>query len=182
MRTKKAFTLVELLIVIAIIGILTAILTFSFMEAQKRTRDTKRKSDLKTIQVAFEAYKTQKGKYPLQCSNTITRGINIGFQKIDSDGFGCLADGSIHDLIVSNYISSAPIDPKPYTDENGGVVGGYYLHTTDITGRDFKIISYHPELLSEDADCQSIAGEYYDPAAPCTDYQVSSNSEATKTW
>ncbi len=54
---KKGFTLIELLIVIAIIGMLSAMLVPNFMGARERARDTQRKSDLKQIQKAFEMYK-----------------------------------------------------------------------------------------------------------------------------
>src|SRR3989344_3650473 len=58
------FTLMELLIVIAILGILVAIGLSSFMSAQKKSRDTKRKNDLRQITLAMEAYVNDKGIYP----------------------------------------------------------------------------------------------------------------------
>ncbi|MGB9883476.1 MAG: type II secretion system protein [Microgenomates group bacterium] len=53
---KKAFTLLELLVVIGIIAILVALGTTSYSTAQKKSRDAKRKSDLKAIQNALEQY------------------------------------------------------------------------------------------------------------------------------
>lgn len=61
---KKAFTLVELLIVMSIIGILAAIGLGSFTTAQMRGRDAERKSDLKQISHALELYYSDYGKYP----------------------------------------------------------------------------------------------------------------------
>ena len=200
MKRKKAFTLVELLVVIGIIGILTAILTFSFLQAQKRSRDTKRKSDLKTLQVAFEAYKTQQGKYPLSCTNGAATSLSrtsvftengttftatTNWPRIDVANFGCTDAGSIYDLLTKSYIASVPLDPNPTPASSGAVSGGYYMFTK-LDGSNFKIVSYSPELMdiTMGAECKNIAGEYYDAASGgnCKDYQVSSNSEVTKLW
>ncbi|MDD5466135.1 MAG: prepilin-type N-terminal cleavage/methylation domain-containing protein [Candidatus Omnitrophica bacterium] len=66
---RRGFTLLELLIVIAIIGILVAMGTVSYSTAQKRARDSKRQGDLKAIQNAFEQYYSKNnGNYPSSCS------------------------------------------------------------------------------------------------------------------
>jgi len=56
MRKNKGFSLLELLVVIGIISILLAIAASSYSTAQKKTRDTRRAADLKTIQQAAEQY------------------------------------------------------------------------------------------------------------------------------
>lgn len=53
---KKAFTLIELLIVIGLIGILIAISVTSYGTIQKKSRDTRRINDLKSVQNAFEQF------------------------------------------------------------------------------------------------------------------------------
>lgn len=63
-KNSKAFTLVELLIVMSIIGVLASIGIGSFMTAQMRGRDTQRKSDLKQVSHALELYYSDHGKYP----------------------------------------------------------------------------------------------------------------------
>ncbi len=64
-NTKKAFTLIELLMVISIIGILSSIVLTSISGATKKARDTVRKSDLSQIQKALEVYQTDHdGRYP----------------------------------------------------------------------------------------------------------------------
>jgi prepilin-type N-terminal cleavage/methylation domain-containing protein len=68
-HTKKAFTLLELLIVIAIIGILVSIGVASYAQAQKKARDSRRTSDMKAVQAAFEQYYADNnGNYPLACA------------------------------------------------------------------------------------------------------------------
>lgn len=61
---KKAFTLIEMLIVIVIIGILASALIPRLQAVQARARDSKRKVDLRTIYNANEIYFLDVGKYP----------------------------------------------------------------------------------------------------------------------
>lgn len=56
MKKLKGFSLLELLVVVGIISILLSIVASSYSTAQKKTRDAKRSSDLKTIQQAAEQY------------------------------------------------------------------------------------------------------------------------------
>lgn len=53
---KKAFTLLEILVVIGIIAVLVGLTTSSYSIAQKKARDAKRKSDLKSVQNCLEQY------------------------------------------------------------------------------------------------------------------------------
>ena len=53
---KRAFTLIELLIVVAIIAILAAIAVPNFLEAQTRARVSRVQSDMRTLAVAVETY------------------------------------------------------------------------------------------------------------------------------
>jgi len=58
------FTLIELLIVVAIIAILAAIAVPNFLEAQARAKVAHEKHDLRTIDVALEAYCLDNNEYP----------------------------------------------------------------------------------------------------------------------
>ena len=62
----RAFTLIELLIVIAIILILIAIALPNFLEAQIRARVTKAKADMRSIHTAQEMYFTDFKIYPAE--------------------------------------------------------------------------------------------------------------------
>lgn len=57
---QRGFTLIELMIVIAIIGILTGLVTVNLADARERARDVQRKTDLKALQQALELYKNDK--------------------------------------------------------------------------------------------------------------------------
>ncbi|MCL5434895.1 MAG: type II secretion system protein GspG [Patescibacteria group bacterium] len=70
---KKGFTLVELLIVVAIIGVLATLLMVNFVGVRQRARDAQRKSDLRQIQSALEIYRADNSAYPLTVS-----GLNSG--------------------------------------------------------------------------------------------------------
>ena len=84
----KAFTLIELLIVIAIIGILAGILFVSIGQSPlEAARDTKRVADLQNLHKALQIYYTTntavKFSYPLALTD-----------------------------LVPNYIAGVPLDPK----------------------------------------------------------------------
>jgi len=62
---KRAFTLIELLIVVAIIAILAAIAVPNFLEAQVRSKVSRAQADMRSIATALEAYRLDNNDYPL---------------------------------------------------------------------------------------------------------------------
>jgi len=65
MRTSlRAFTLIELLIVVAIIAILAAIAVPNFLEAQTRSKVSRFMADLRTCATGMEAYYVDANRYP----------------------------------------------------------------------------------------------------------------------
>ncbi len=96
MKTKKAFTLIELLIVVAIIGILAAIAVPNFMNAQVRANIAKVESDMKSLSTSLEAYALDHNGYP-------------GDHDLDRYMFG--EDGLFHLTTPISYISALPSDP-----------------------------------------------------------------------
>jgi prepilin-type N-terminal cleavage/methylation domain-containing protein len=62
-KFSRGFSLLELLVVISIIGILISIGTVAFTSAQKTSRDSRRRGDIKAMQDAFEQYNADKGSY-----------------------------------------------------------------------------------------------------------------------
>jgi len=61
---RQGFSLIELLVVIALIGILTAIATASYTTMQKKSRDSRRVSDMKAIQQGLEQSFSDNATYP----------------------------------------------------------------------------------------------------------------------
>ena len=62
-KTRTAFTLIELLIVVAIIAILAAIAVPNFLEAQTRSKVSRCKSDMRTLKTGLEAYRVDYNRY-----------------------------------------------------------------------------------------------------------------------
>src|SRR3954453_20338717 len=63
MKKSTAFTLIELLIVVAIIAILAAIAVPNFLEAQVRAKVSRVSTDMRSVTVALEAYAVDTNKY-----------------------------------------------------------------------------------------------------------------------
>lgn len=63
MHTKKAFTLIELMIVVAIIGILAAIAVPNFIKFQCRSKQSEAKGNLKALYVSQEAFRAENDTY-----------------------------------------------------------------------------------------------------------------------
>ena len=60
---REAFTLIELLIVVAIIAILAAIAVPNFLEAQTRSKVSRVKADMRSMRTAMEAYRVDYNRY-----------------------------------------------------------------------------------------------------------------------
>ncbi len=64
-RSNSGFSLLELLVVLSIMAILVTLSISSFSTAQRKSRDSKRKSDIRQIQGSLEQYYAVCGyKYP----------------------------------------------------------------------------------------------------------------------
>ncbi len=64
MRKLRAFTLIELLIVVAIIAILAAIAVPNFLEAQVRSKVSRVRSDMRSLATGLESYYIDNNQYP----------------------------------------------------------------------------------------------------------------------
>jgi type II secretion system protein G len=97
MRTqvKRAFTLIEILIVVVILGILAAIVIPQFTNASTQASESSLKSQLQTIRGQLELYKVQ-----------------------HNDVYPDLVNNQWADLVNENFLQSAPKNPLQM-DANG---------------------------------------------------------------
>ena len=63
-RVRAGFTLTELMIVVAIVGLLAAIAIPSFARARERSMSVRFAADLQVTKAAFTEYSLDHGKYP----------------------------------------------------------------------------------------------------------------------
>ena len=80
---KKGFTLIELMIVIAIIAILASILVPNFVKARAQGQLTACKSNLKNIGTAMEMFSADhNGRYPTTKQDILGTAANPGYMKV----------------------------------------------------------------------------------------------------
>lgn len=106
---KNAFTLVELLVVMAIIGVLVTLVAASFRSAQLRGRDAQRKSDLRNTMNSLELFFSDYGRYPASDGNGGIAGCpydpTTGMGQPCSWGLESFTDGK------TTYFKVLPQDP-----------------------------------------------------------------------
>jgi type II secretion system protein G len=134
MNRQKGFTLIELLVVIAIIGILSSVVLASLNSAREKSRDAKRVSDIKQLQLALELYFDTEGNYP-----DLAAGEDLSDSTLASDGYIA--------VIPVDPVGS-PGDPYSYSTPGGGSPTDYHLGATlEDTGH---------TVLNSDVSCTSL--------------------------
>lgn len=89
MKKKNGFTLIELIIVFALIGILVGLALPSYKNALKKSRETVLKTNLYTLRIMINQYYADKWKYP----------------------------ASLQALIDDEYLQKIPVDPITKSSE-----------------------------------------------------------------
>ncbi len=144
-KDKKGFTLIELMVVVAIMGLLAALAVISLNNARQRARDARRISDVKQVQTALELYYLDNQEYPGTPTDGSYNG-NLGGLCISQDG----TEGIDSTCAGSVYMRLTPSNPRPRGD--GGCTNTNYKYTA-VT-EDGSNTSYYIEycLGSETGD------------------------------
>lgn len=122
-KSKKGFTILELMVVVAIIGLASAFVMASFTSARAKNRDAKRMADMREIQKALALYQIDNNIFPTSVAPTTLTG----------------ADAISTQLRDGGHISVVPKDPNhpttvyTYQSANGSTFTlSFCLETSDI--------------------------------------------------
>lgn len=94
-KQTRGFTLIELIVVVAIIGFLSSVGIVSFSEAQKDARDKRRIADLRNIQSALELYHVD----------------HAGFPRENQGANGNISTNQTFLNLIGPYLQGIPVDP-----------------------------------------------------------------------
>jgi prepilin-type N-terminal cleavage/methylation domain-containing protein len=152
---RSAFTLIELLIVVAIIAILAAIAVPNFLEAQTRSKISRVHSDFRAVGIACESYMVDQNGYPA-CD--VTTGF-AGFlsTEMNAEMLDRLTT-PVSYLTSSRWKDAFFIPPQGTSQWNPH---GYYQYqpynltyfgTSAMNRKAFIIFSFGPDRLSSSMD------------------------------
>lgn len=159
------FTLIELIVVMAIIGILVATVAGNFQTSRLKGNDARRKSDLRQIQSALETYLNDTGLYPTASSGKI-----VGC----SGGSGACAWGTDEwrDANGTVYMAKIPGDVAAPTNQ--------YFYVVSSTRKSYQLFA----RLQNDQDSQWVTytgKQCGDSAERVCSYGVSSSNTTPTT-
>jgi len=162
---KKGFTLIELLIVVAIIGILTALVTTNLQGVRERARDTRRKSDLRTIQQSLRLYYNDAKRFPASTTSYKIEGCNTIAIPSECDWGGTFATAT------TTYMTSLPLDPSntdtsPKTYNYHATSDDQYILVASLENESDLDIS------ESQTRCTTVYTSYTGPKNATTDYVI----------
>lgn len=156
MKSNRGFTLAEIVVVIAILGIIASIVLYNINIAARKSRDGDRQADLRTLQSAIELYKQKNGRYPAGC-----RGAGVWSGQVGTS-YACPSGSQYIVGLAPEFIPVLPVDGRL-----NGVNSGY-VYTTNANGTVYKIMAKRT--------VESQAVNYSHPFKSCdTDNTASSN-------
>lgn len=136
LRSKKGFTLVELMIVVAIIGILAGIAIPRYMNFIRRSREGATKGNLGAVRSALNIYYSDlEGIFPVDCtvSPFIGTGANQYLDAMPQANEACLANHAASAAVVQTA--------SPTLADNNSTGGWSYVYSyaTSPNASKFKV-------------------------------------------
>lgn len=143
--TKKGFTLLEMLVVIAIIGLLASIMMLSVSRARQKARDVRRLGDTEQLQKLLELYAhdhQEDAPFEYPSGGNAICSVHEG----DNDICWVSNAGSwIPSLILEGYATVLPQDPRGFP----GWEPYRYLRSKKYG----YILSFKMEVVSQQDEC-----------------------------
>lgn len=131
-KAQRGFTIIELLIVIAIIAILAGLVLNNFQGAQAKARDTQRVTDVNNMHSKLEEYYNENGAYPSTIVAADLPGIDAESLN-DPDGTAVVANAAVADATAANAVANPDTDAEylyvPYPTGCTDDCTGYVLKT-----------------------------------------------------
>src|SRR5665213_2935255 len=90
-KRNQGFTIVELLIVIVVIGILALLVITTYSGIQAKARNSKRQTDVASLQTQVEAFFSENGYYPSLTNLNDSAWLGTNLKSLDT---GALIDPS----------------------------------------------------------------------------------------
>jgi prepilin-type N-terminal cleavage/methylation domain-containing protein len=108
MSKKSAFTIVEMMLVVAILGDLMVVAVPSFLRARQQAQNTKYMTDNRTACGAFEMYAAENNSYPPDTApGVMPVGMNIYLQGMDWNDLNSL--GAQWQWMLNEYATTAQV-------------------------------------------------------------------------
>lgn len=104
-KAQQGFTIIELLIVIAIIAILAGLVLNNFQGVQAKARDTQRVTDINNVHSKLEEFYNENGGYPATFTAATLPGIDEGSLK-DPKNVAIVMNASVADAAAADGVNS----------------------------------------------------------------------------
>ncbi|MEZ4180227.1 MAG: type II secretion system protein [Candidatus Doudnabacteria bacterium] len=143
-KNQSGFTILELLIVVAIIAILATIISYSVIKARAQSRDSKRIVDIAQLKTALRQYYDQNGYFPISnagsgCGATVPNSAWCNSVQSYSSGHWIRHYGTSG--VLSPFLAAEPVDPKQgSTAKYLPSSGGTYFYLSTYPGNWYMII------------------------------------------